>query len=111
MKKLLFLIISLIFLFVSCSPTSQNNKPNSRPEQTYIGDVFHLGACKGHDLYASKMDFEQDGHQMWVFVFTSSSSSDFDLAIIHSPDCKKCHPETKSILDNVSSSSTSSWGW
>lgn len=111
MKKFLLLIISLILLFVSCGPVPQDNKPSSRPEQTYVGDIFHLNGCKGHNLYVSKMDFEQDGHQMWVFTFSSHYSDDLEPVIIHSPDCKKCNPETKSILDNLSSSSTSSWGW
>lgn len=111
MKKFLLLIVSMILLFVSCGPAPQDNKPSSRPEQTYVGDIFHLNGCKGHDLYVSKMDFEQDGHQMWVFTFSSHYSDDLEPVIIHSPDCKKCNPETKSILDNISSSSTSNWGW
>ena len=112
MKKFLLLIVSLLVLFVSCCPAPHNNNPASIPEATYVGDIFHISnGCKGHDLYVSKMDFEQDGHQMWVFTFSSHYSDDLEPVIIHSPDCKKCNPETKSILDNLSSSSTSSWGW
>lgn len=111
MKKFLLLIVSLLVLFVSCCPAPQDSKPGSIPEQTYVGNIFHLSGCKGHDLYVSKIDFEQDGHQMWVFTFSSQYSNDLEPVIIHSPDCKKCNPETKSILDNLSSSPTSNWGW
>lgn len=111
MRKFLLLIVSLLLLFVSCCPASIHND-ESRSEPTYLGKIFHLGnGCVGHDFYVSKLEFEQDGHQIWVFTFPNDYSNDIICSILHSPECKKCNSEPKSILDESLSSPTNSWGW
>ena len=114
MKKFLLLIISLILLFVSCGPAPDHENSEGAHKARAVGKCYHHNSanCNGHDIYVTKTNIEEDGHDMWLYsCFVEGHSDTNTITVIHSPDCKKCNPETKSILDNLSSSSTSSWGW
>ena len=109
--KHLLLILGIIL--ASCGPMpSQDNIPESRPSGRVVGKSYHYGVkhCPGHALHVTKYDMQEEGHDMWLYISFVEGTSINTITVIHSPNCKKCNPETTSIFDEPSHSS-SDWGW
>ena len=116
MRKFLLIIMGLILIGGLCSADQNDSKEGVLVKKTLI-QAHHTENCSGHEFMIGRIDFKQEGHDMWLFIKEgndgkSYSSSDI-INIEHSPECEKCHPKEVSILDELltEDSTSSHWGW
>jgi len=116
MKRFIILLLGLILIGGLCSADRSDSKEGVLVKKTFI-QAHHTENCSGHEFMIGRIDFKQEGHDMWLFIKEgndgkSYSSSDI-INIQHSPECEKCNPKEKSIFDEpITETSTSSdWGW
>lgn len=109
------MILLLGFLFVCglCSADKKDSEQGVLVKKTLI-EYHHSENCSGHDFLIGRIDFQQEGHDMWMFIKEGASGKSYGIndiiSIEHSPDCKLCHPEeTTPIVEETKPSDY--WGW
>ena len=111
MKKFILIILGIVLLGC-CSADKQDSKEGVLITKTYI-QAHHTEDCQGHEVILGCIEFQKEGHDMWLFfkdgdgVSTTPSSG---IGVVHSPNCKLCHPESESTVEETTSASDY-WGW
>lgn len=113
MKRFLIL---LGILLVGCGPAPATHQDDSSSNEKYIskvvGKAYHGDkSCPGHEIIVEKHPFEEEGHDMWLWVTTLHGVDGYQsITVEHSPNCRKCNPEKTSIFDETPTTSND-WGW
>ena len=112
MKKLFIIFLGIILVGCGPAPTSQNNSLNEHYITKVIGKAYHGDSkCQGHAILTEKHEFQEDGHDMWMYISCIQDVSSYNsISVIHSPDCKKCYSKKPSVLEE-SAKSDDYWGW
>lgn len=110
MKKFIVIILGIL-LIGCCSASEQNSIEGVLIKKTQI-KAHHSENCSGHTIYLGRIDFEQEGHDMWMFFPDKDGGIGFSstFAIVHSPKCRLCHPENQLIVEETTTTSDY-WGW
>ncbi len=95
MKKLI-LILGILLIGCCSADSDRNSKVGSLVIKTRV-EFHHTENCRGHYITIERLDFQQEGHDMWL-IGTSSEWKN----IMHSPNCKKCN-KSNSVLDTTTS--------
>ena len=112
MKRFVLLILFGIIL-IGCCPTSpsQDNQPSNRPEVKILGRAYHDEKnCNGHDICSTKYEFQDNGHDMWLYICFIPGYDYRTITPLHSPDCRKCNPD-KEEESSVEEPKSDYWGW
>lgn len=95
-----------------CSADHKDSKEGVLIKKSYI-QAHHTENCSGHNLVIGRIDFEQEGHDMWMFIRDGNGNSVANssiVSIVHSPNCKKCNPD-KEEIPIVEEKKSDYWGW
>ncbi|MBO7451693.1 MAG: hypothetical protein J6U54_15165 [Clostridiales bacterium] len=116
MRKWLLVIIGTVVLvcgFVTgcvIAPSTTDSLNEHYISRT-IGKAYHPErGCKGHAIIVEKHVFEEDGHEMWLWVTCLQNTDYRSINIMDSPNCKLCHPKTETVVEEPVTTS-SYWGW
>lgn len=98
-------------MVLGCGPApSTNDSFNERYISRPIGKAYHADrGCKGHAILVEKHVFEEDGHEMWLWITCIQNTDYRSINIMDSPNCKLCHPKTETVVEEPATTS-SYWG-
>jgi len=110
MHKWLLVIIGIMVL--GCGPApSTNDSLNEHYISRTIGKAYHADqCCKGHAILLEKHVFQEDGHEMWLWITCLQNTDYHSINVIHSPNCELCHPKTETVVEEPTTTSDY-WGW
>ena len=113
MKKYIIVLLGIL-LVGCCSADQQNSEEGVLIKKTLI-QAHHTENCPGHEFYLGRIDFIDEGHDMWLYFKDASGANvapSSGFTIVHSPKCRLCHPEEESNSQETTTTSTSDyWGW
>ena len=116
MRKWLLVIIGTVVLvcgFVTgcvIAPSTTDSE-NEHYVAKVVGKSYHAhGSCKGHGIVVEKHVFEEDGHEMWLWMTWLQNIDYRSINVIHSPNCKLCNPKTETVVEE-SATTSDYWGW
>lgn len=108
------LLLGILLICGLCSADEQDSKVGVLVKKTFI-EYYHTENCKGHDFLIGRIDFKQEGHDMWLFIKEGNDNKTYSISdvinVMHSPDCKLCNPESKSIFEETTTTTSDYWGW
>lgn len=114
MKQFIILLLGFLFVCGLCSADKKDSEEGFLVEKTFI-QYHHTENCSGHDFLIGRIDFQQKGHDMWMFIREGNNGKSYGdsdiINIMHSPICKLCHPEIVEQESPIETSTSDYWGW
>jgi hypothetical protein len=100
----------ILILVGCCANQSQSSDEGELVNKTII-QYHHSANCTGHEYIIGKVNFQIDGHDMWLLLMDDRSNKGCNKIVIHSPDCQKCSSVLDSTEDTKEETTSSYWGW
>jgi hypothetical protein len=100
----------MLALVGCCANQSQPSDEGQLVYKTVV-HYHHSANCAGHEYTIGKIDFQIDGHDMWLLLMGDVSTSNSTKVPMHSPDCQKCKSDSNLTEEVNEEINSTYWGW